>query len=673
MASPLENRRPVRLGFLLLALPTIAWVAWLVLGFDVGPLEPVVSRWLPNVLMYGAAAACFARAALVRHERGVALGLGVALLVWTLGDTYYRIVIWNLDEVPIPSPADLGYLLFYIPAYAAIALLLQSRYQQTDRGIWIDGAIGSLAVASVAAAVVFEAVLDSVGGTPLEIATNLTYPLADMLLLALVVGALAVSGWRLDRTWLWIGGGLVAFAVADSLYLYATAKNTYVPGAGSLIDTGWSVAAVMIAWAAWQPLPRGEVTAARGPRTVAVPIVLALVALGVLISAAASTSLNILAVVLAGACLVAVLGRLALTHAKNLDMLHKSRHEAATDALTGLGNRRKLLLDLERLIPHATARRPLLLLIMDLNGFKQYNDTFGHSAGDALLLRLGQSLHDAVADRARCYRMGGDEFCLLAELEEDERAEPLVTRAAAALSEAGESFSVSSASGWSLIPLEATGAVEALRQADRRMYAQKDAERESAGRKSRAVLLKALHDAHPGLSDHVDGVAALAEATARELGMSAQDVELVRATGELHDVGKTAIPESLLEKPGPLDEAEWEFVSRHSLIAERIVAAAPALAPVAKLVRSVHERWDGSGYPDGLAGEAIPLAARVVAVCDAFHAMVSERPYRRAMSAEGALDEMRRCSGSQFDPAVVEAFAVALKRLADEAAAEAAA
>jgi diguanylate cyclase (GGDEF)-like protein len=673
MAAAVENRGPVRLGFLVLVLPTIAWVVQLLLGVDVGPLEPAVERWLPNVLMYGAAAACFLRAALVRPERGVALGLGLALLVWSLGDSYYRVVIWNLDEVPIPSPADLGYVLFYVPAYAAIALLLQSRYQEGDRGIWIDGAIGGLAVASVAAAVVFEAVLDGVGGAPLEIATNLTYPLADTLLLALVVGALAVSGWRLDCTWLWIGGGLIAFAVADSLYLYANAADTYVPASGSLIDAGWTVAAVMIAWAAWQPLPRAEVAATRGPRTIAVPIALALVALGVLISAAASTSLNILAVVLAGACLVAVLGRLALTHAKNLDMLETSRLEASTDALTGLGNRRKLLLDLERLIPQASARTPLLLAILDLNGFKQYNDTFGHSAGDALLLRLGSSLDDAVGHRALCYRMGGDEFCLLAELGEGERAERLVARAAAALSEAGESFSVSSASGWSLTPIEATGAVEALRVADRRMYAHKDLERDSAGRKSREVLLKALQDAHPGLSAHIDGVAAVAEATARELGMSAQDLELVRATGELHDVGKTAIPEALLDKPGPLDEVEWEFVSRHSLIAERIVAAAPALAPVAKLVRSVHERWDGSGYPDGLAGEAIPLVARVVAVCDAFHAMVSERPYRRAMSAEGALDEMHRCSGTQFDPAVVEAFAVALKRLADEAAAEAAA
>ena len=127
----------------------------------------------------------------------------------------------------------------------------------------------------------------------------------------------------------------------------------------------------------------------------------------------------------------------------------------------------------------------------------------------------------------------------------------------------------------------------------------------------------------------------------------------MRAAGELHDVGKMAIPDVILNKPGPLDETEWEFVRRHSIIGERIVAAAPALAGVAKLVRSVHERWDGSGYPDNLAGEQIPLGARVVCVSDAFHAMVADRPYRKALTADAAIAELRRCAGSQFDATVV--------------------
>jgi HD-GYP domain-containing protein (c-di-GMP phosphodiesterase class II) len=123
-----------------------------------------------------------------------------------------------------------------------------------------------------------------------------------------------------------------------------------------------------------------------------------------------------------------------------------------------------------------------------------------------------------------------------------------------------------------------------------------------------------------------------------------------------------AIPDAILEKPGPLSEEEWAFMHRHTIVGERILAAAPALVPVATLVRSSHERWDGDGYPDRLAGEDIPQGARVVAVCAAFHAMVSERPYRPSRSADEALAELRRCAGSQFDPRVVDAFALTLRR-----------
>jgi HD-GYP domain-containing protein (c-di-GMP phosphodiesterase class II) len=118
-----------------------------------------------------------------------------------------------------------------------------------------------------------------------------------------------------------------------------------------------------------------------------------------------------------------------------------------------------------------------------------------------------------------------------------------------------------------------------------------------------------------------------------------------------------AIPDAILEKPAALDDAEWEFIRRHTIIGERIVAAAPALRPVAALVRASHERWDGGGYPDALAGEQIPLGARIVSVCDAFDAMVADRPYRAGMHASEALLELERCSGSQFDPSVVAAFA----------------
>jgi len=146
---------------------------------------------------------------------------------------------------------------------------------------------------------------------------------------------------------------------------------------------------------------------------------------------------------------------------------------------------------------------------------------------------------------------------------------------------------------------------------------------------------------------------------ARRLDLDAEQIDHVRHAAALHDVGKMAIPDAILDKPAALDKHEWAFIRRHTIIGERIVAAAPALRAVAALVRSSHERWDGAGYPDGLAGEAIPLGARIVSVCDAFDAMVADRPYRAGMDPTDALAELAACAGTQFDPAVVAAFTAA--------------
>jgi two-component system, cell cycle response regulator len=139
----------------------------------------------------------------------------------------------------------------------------------------------------------------------------------------------------------------------------------------------------------------------------------------------------------------------------------------------------------------------------------------------------------------------------------------------------------------------------------------------------------------------------------------------LRYAAELHDIGKVAIPDSILSKPGPLDEQDWEFVRRHTIIGEGILAASPALSRVAHIVRSTHERFDGHGYPDGLTSTDIPLAARIITVCDAYDAMVSERPYRRPLTPANALDELARCAGAQFDPGVVSAFIEASRSAED--------
>ena len=337
-------------------------------------------------------------------------------------------------------------------------------------------------------------------------------------------------------------------------------------------------------------------------------------------------------------------------------------HDAYHDALTGLPNRRRLIEDLESHLISAGPAKPSLLMLFDLDGFKAYNDAFGHMAGDALLSRLGARLEAAVAGRGTCYRMGGDEFCVLATLGVD-GADPLAAAASAALSEKGEAFTVGASSGSVVLPLEARDPIDALRKADQRMYAGKAAGRTSAGRQATDALLSALHERSPELGVHLDDVTELCEAVARTLDVPAEDMTPLLQAAALHDVGKVAIPDTILDKPGPLNDEEWRFMRGHTLIGERIVAAAPALTQAAKLVRWSHERFDGTGYPDRLGGEEIPLGARIISLCDAYHAMTSNRSYRTAMSPEGALSEVRRHAGTQFDPAVVEVFEAALAQL----------
>lgn len=336
---------------------------------------------------------------------------------------------------------------------------------------------------------------------------------------------------------------------------------------------------------------------------------------------------------------------------------HQQLQEVSeTDSLTQLANRRKLMADLGALL---SSDQSATLVILDLNGFKAYNDTFGHPAGDSLLARLAGHLQGVCRDRGLAYRLGGDEFCVLWDASAGVRAQ-LEAAAAAVMSEHGEGFSITASYGSVTLPEEAGTIEEALRVADHRMYAQKNGSRPSPRSQSGRVLVQALAERHPELSPHVDAVTALAGEVAERLGLAPEVVEHVRQAAELHDIGKVAIPDAIINKPGPLDEEEWEFIRRHTIIGERILRAAPALAPVATLVRSSHERFDGHGYPDHLAGEEIPIGSRVIAVCDTYDAMTSDRPYRLAQQPADALAELVRCAGGQFDPKVVEVFKAAL-------------
>ncbi len=647
--------RSARAAILLCTGWLVLWQAH-ALGLSWIPVGP--ATWIHLVVMAIGAGLCFARAVAERRERLAWTLIGSGLACWIGGETYFTLVLWDDASPPVPSPADLGFLLFPPLMFAGIILLLRSRVRGLPRMLWVDGITAALAVGAVSAAVVVETVLDaSAGSDRLAVITNLAYPVTDLVLVGLIVGAVAARGWRVDRTLGLLLAGVFSFWLSDSLYLVLTAKGTWE--SGGAFDAGWWATAVVLGAAAWQPATRQAQAAVRpGAARILAPIGFALAGLAVLVVGSAG-NLNVLAIALAAASLTAVMARLLLTHHENLRMLRISRSEALTDALTGLGNRRALALDLEATLnPDAEGYgSAAVLTLFDLDGFKHYNDSFGHPSGDALLQRLGEGLAVAVTGRGRAYRMGGDEFCVLLD-----RADDLsVAACAAALNESGEGFTIGCSHGTVLLPGEAQEASDALRIADQRLYEHKRGGRRTTRHETKEVMLRILAERDPELSHHVTDVAALAEGVAATLGLDHGEVEHVRIAAELHDVGKVAIPDEILLKPGPLDAGEWRFMERHTLIGERIIGSSPGLAPVAAMVRSSHERWDGRGYPDRLSGEEIPLGARIVAVCDAYDAMTKDRSYRSGMDPELALTELRRCAGSQFDPAVVSAFETAVR------------
>ncbi|MGO9901539.1 MAG: HD domain-containing phosphohydrolase [Solirubrobacteraceae bacterium] len=330
------------------------------------------------------------------------------------------------------------------------------------------------------------------------------------------------------------------------------------------------------------------------------------------------------------------------------------REQAHTDPLTRLGNRRKLSEELGARLAETTHNTPLVLMLFDLDGFKTYNDTFGHPAGDALLARLGRKLQAAASPRGEAFRLGGDEFCVL--LPADDDLQNAATATLLALEERSETFAITASCGSVLLPHEATSGDYALQLADERMYSHKRSRRPGAGEQAHDVLIHLMRTKQNDLQDHSSSVARLAVRVGRRLGMNAEQLDELGRAAALHDIGKLGIPDAILTKPGPLDAGESDFIRQHTVLGERILSAAPALRPVATIVRASHERWDGTGYPDRLQGQQIPLAARIVAVCDAYDAITTDRCYRRARAPESARAELVREAGHQFDVAVVATF-----------------
>ena len=551
----------------------------------------VFTRVVYNAVLLLAVAAILARGVMVARERWAWLGLGGGLLSWAVANTYYSLFVADLDPVPVPSVADVLWLAFYPPVYLAVVLLVRSRLSGLRRGMWLDGIIAALAVSALCAALVVEITLAAgLSGSVVAITTTLAYPLGDLILVSATVLVMALSGWRLDRTWRLLGVGFFVFAVADGLYFWQVDQGTFVNGGP--LDVAWLAAALLFGAAALQESPPRRESPSDGQRVLVLPAGFGLLGLGLVVYGNLA-AINRLALTLATLSVVAVIARMALTFAQ-------SRRESLTDALTGLPNRRRLTRDLRERASSARPDRPLGLAIFDLNGFKGYNDRFGHPAGDALLVRLSRRLQAALGDDGVAYRMGGDEFCAVlrprrASLEE------LLSRALAALSEHGDGFVIDAAHGLVALPADAADSQRALRLADERMYALKHGHRVTAERQATDALLQVLAERSPELGDHADGVAELAVATGRRLGMGDPELDQLALAARLHDIGKAAVPDEILAKPGPLDRDEWDIMRRHPCDRR----AHPAGRPGARVRR---ER--GPREPRALRRHGVPRPAR---------------------------------------------------------------
>jgi two-component system cell cycle response regulator len=633
----------------------LAYSAHSLLGACGHGLDGFFENWVFNALLCAGATMCLARAVCSPLERPAWAALGVGLGCWALGEILYTIDPGQVTTGSFPTTSDVLWLTFYPASFIALGVLVRARARDFYPSLWLDGAVGATALAALACEFILPPIVAGTGGSLSSVVGDLVYPLGDLLLVCFALGVLAVTGWRPGRVLTMVAVGLALGAVADGLSLYWSATGH--AGSG-IFDPLWPASAVVLGWAAWQPTRPAAVVALHGRRLLVFPMCFVLAALG-LLALQEARPLHDGAYVLAVLTIAGAVARMGMTFTENLRLVDRSRHEALTDPLTGLGNRRGLLLALEDVLQSASKRSPWVLLLFDLNGFKRYNDTFGHPVGDALLARLGAKLADAVAPDGRAYRLGGDEFCVLARLGRWP-VEAVSAAATAALSEQGQGFEITTAHGRILLPAEAQDSSTALQLADERLYADKRSRRSDTPEQLRDVLLQVMAERAPDLPEHLSEVALMARAVGRQMGLVGEDLEVLVRAAELHDVGKVAVPDVILQKQSALDASERVIIERHCEVGERILAAAPAMGPVARLVRASHERFDGAGYPDRRVGEDIPLGARIIAVCDAFHAMTNNRPYRSGMGVVDAFSRLRKDAGSQFDPEVVDAFGAIL-------------
>jgi two-component system cell cycle response regulator len=679
-------------------------------ALDGGTLAEAFSDWVYPLLYLPPAFVCVLRAWSIRSERVAWGAFGLALLLWAMGWLYYGALVRPAAAPPYPSGADVLWLAFYPIVYVALISLARSRTPGFGRSVWLDGLIGALALGAVAAAFVVNPIIESSGDDLGAVLTSLAYPLGDLALLTIVMTVLAHSGWRPGGDWLLIALALLVQVVSDLVYVHQVAVGSW--SSGTLLDASWLLGGLLVARAAWQRPARREIVDLDRWTVLLVPSLFTVVAVALLVYGNFDAGLSDVASILATAAIVVGLARGAVTFREK----RRLRGAATKDPLTGLLNHGAFhaRLDAEILRQSGSGGR-FAVVVLDLDGFKQVNDRRGHPEGDRVLRMVADAIDSSCRSDDAAGRIGGDEFGLLLSDLDTNAATAVAERVSgeiAALGDVQVSYGVGE---W---PQDGPRKDTVLMRADVALYAAKtgagdespssfsDPAQTRAGdpdragrllrrtpppsaealarlqlevyasdiRKSYARELRRAQQLHESYLATVRTLATAVEAKDDYTGGHIQRVHslgllLARAMVPedahdpqlsfgllLHDIGKLSVPDAVLNKPGKLDSGEWELMRAHPEEGARILAAIPFLGRALDVVRHHHERWDGDGYPSGLRGEAIPLWARMFCLVDAVDAMTSDRPYRRALSLDEAVRELRSGSGTQFDPTCVRAF-----------------
>lgn len=326
------------------------------------------------------------------------------------------------------------------------------------------------------------------------------------------------------------------------------------------------------------------------------------------------------------------------------------------DQLTGLYNRRFFEDELIRL--DTVQNLPLSIIMVDVNGLKLINDAFGHSTGDLALREAAAIIQEECQEYNLIARLGGDEFVMLLPRTNQDNAEMLVKRIYSAFEKKTVgNISLSVSCGWGVKQEPGENMANVLKLAEDHMYRRKLSESKSMHYKTIDIIIRTLHGKSERERKHSERVGLLCEAIAIAMNMDPEDVKEFRTIGLMHDIGKIAIDLRILDKEGPLNALERAELERHPELGYQILRSINEFAKLAEYTLSHHERWDGTGYPRKLKGDEIPLEARIIAIADAYDAMTSDRPYRRAMDKEAAVMELIKESGKQFDPDIAVIFA----------------